>query len=39
MEQGDITGATLEYMVTDAGEPVVCIHGVLIADAFAITGY
>jgi hypothetical protein len=39
MEQGDITGATLEYMVRDAGEPVVCIHGVLIADAFAITGY
>jgi hypothetical protein len=39
MDQGDIKGATLEYMVTDAGEPVVCIHGVLIADAFAISGH
>ena len=33
MEQGDTTGATLEYAVTGAGELVVCIHGPFIAGA------
>ena len=34
MEQADVNRATLEYAVTDAGEPVICIHGAFIADAF-----
>lgn len=35
MERADIDGTTLEYEVQGSGEPVVLIHGVLIADAFA----
>jgi pimeloyl-ACP methyl ester carboxylesterase len=34
MEHTDVTGTTLEYAVTGAGEPVVCIHGAFIADTF-----
>ena len=34
MEQVDIDGITLAYAVTGAGQPVICIHGALIADAF-----
>jgi pimeloyl-ACP methyl ester carboxylesterase len=34
MEQVDVDGATLEYAVSGVGEPVVCIHGAFIADAF-----
>jgi pimeloyl-ACP methyl ester carboxylesterase len=34
MERADVDGITLEYEVSGRGEPVVLIHGVLIADAF-----
>jgi 3-oxoadipate enol-lactonase len=34
MERADINGASLEYAVSGAGEPVVCIHGAFIADTF-----
>jgi len=34
MERAVIDGATLEYEVAGTGEPVVFIHGALIADAF-----
>lgn len=34
MERADIDGHTLEYHVSGAGEPVVFIHGALIAAAF-----
>lgn len=34
MNHATINGATLEYDVTGTGEPIVCIHGALVADAF-----
>jgi pimeloyl-ACP methyl ester carboxylesterase len=34
MERVDIDGIALEYAVTGAGQPVICIHGAFIADAF-----
>ena len=34
MERADVGGVALEYAVAGAGEPVVCIHGALVADAF-----
>lgn len=34
MERAVLDGVTLEYEVSGAGEPVVFIHGALIADAF-----
>jgi hypothetical protein len=34
IEQGDITGATLESAVTGAGELVVCIHSAFISGAY-----
>lgn len=34
MEQGDITGATLESTVTGAGELAICIHGAFISGAY-----
>ena len=34
MEQVTINGATLEYAVQGAGEPLVLIHGAILADAF-----
>jgi 3-oxoadipate enol-lactonase len=34
MEQVDANGATLEFRVAGTGEPVICIHGAFIADAF-----
>lgn len=34
MERAIVDGITLEYAVSGGGEPVVCIHGALIADAF-----
>jgi pimeloyl-ACP methyl ester carboxylesterase len=34
MEQAAIRGATLEYEILGSAEPVLLIHGVLVADAF-----
>jgi pimeloyl-ACP methyl ester carboxylesterase len=34
MDRAKIDGAELAYDVAGAGEPVVCVHGALIADAF-----
>lgn len=34
MERVDIAGITLEYEVSESGEPMVLIHGALIADTF-----
>src|SRR3989304_10501872 len=34
MEQAVVGGITLEYEVSGTGEPVVLIHGALIADTF-----
>jgi pimeloyl-ACP methyl ester carboxylesterase len=34
MERADIEGMVLEYEVAGEGEPVICIHGALIADTF-----
>lgn len=34
MERAVVDGITLEYEVTGTGEPVVLIHGALIADVF-----
>ncbi len=34
MERVDVHGATLEYAVVGTGEPVVCLHGAFVADAF-----
>lgn len=34
MKYADIDGVTLEYDVSGDGEPVLCLHGALIADAF-----
>ena len=34
MDRAVIDGITLEYEDSGAGEPVVCIHGAFIADAF-----
>jgi pimeloyl-ACP methyl ester carboxylesterase len=34
MAQVVVDGATLEYEESGGGEPVVCIHGVLVADSF-----
>jgi pimeloyl-ACP methyl ester carboxylesterase len=34
LERARIDGAELEYEVVGTGEPVVCIHGAFIADAF-----
>ncbi|MBI2911248.1 MAG: alpha/beta hydrolase, partial [Chloroflexi bacterium] len=34
MEQAALGGVTLEYEVSGTGEPVVLIHGALIADTF-----
>jgi pimeloyl-ACP methyl ester carboxylesterase len=34
MDRADIDDVTLEYEVSGPGEPVVCIHGALIADTF-----
>src|SRR4051812_18531370 len=34
MEQADVNGATLEYAVRGAGEPMICIHGAFVADMF-----
>ena len=34
MQRADLDGPTLEYEDSGTGEPVVCIHGALIADAF-----
>jgi pimeloyl-ACP methyl ester carboxylesterase len=34
MERAEVDGITLEYEVSGSGEPVVFIHGALIADAF-----
>ena len=35
MQRARVDGAELEYEITGAGEPVVLIHGALIAEAFA----
>ncbi len=35
MERADIDGVTLEYEVVGSGDPVVFIHGSVLADAFA----
>jgi pimeloyl-ACP methyl ester carboxylesterase len=34
MERAEVGGVTLEYAVVGAGEPVVCLHGAFVADAF-----
>jgi pimeloyl-ACP methyl ester carboxylesterase len=34
VERAVVDGVALEYQASGAGEPVVCIHGALIADAF-----
>jgi pimeloyl-ACP methyl ester carboxylesterase len=34
MERADVNGITLEYEISGSGEPVVLIHGALIADMF-----
>ena len=34
MERADVEGITLKYEITGSGEPVVLIHGALIADTF-----
>lgn len=34
MERAEVNDATLEYAVTGTGEPVICIHGAFVADAF-----
>ena len=34
MKRAGVDGMTLEYEVSGSGEPVVFIHGVLIADTF-----
>jgi pimeloyl-ACP methyl ester carboxylesterase len=35
MQRAHVDGIELEYVAQGVGEPVVCIHGALIADAFA----
>lgn len=34
MERANVRGTTLEYEILGSGEPVLLIHGVLVADAF-----
>jgi hypothetical protein len=34
MDKVDVDGATLAYEVSGTGEPVILIHGALIAEAF-----
>jgi pimeloyl-ACP methyl ester carboxylesterase len=34
MERATVNGIGLEYAVTGVGEPVICVHGALIADTF-----
>jgi hypothetical protein len=34
MQQADLNGATLEYAVQGSGEPLLLIHGAILADAF-----
>jgi pimeloyl-ACP methyl ester carboxylesterase len=34
MERATLDGITFEYEATGSGEPVVCIHGAFVADAF-----
>jgi pimeloyl-ACP methyl ester carboxylesterase len=34
MERAEVDGVTLESLVVGAGEPVVCVHGAFVADAF-----
>jgi pimeloyl-ACP methyl ester carboxylesterase len=34
MERAEVDGVTLECAVVGAGEPVVCVHGAFVADAF-----